>query len=273
MLVGHGSTSNAASKAPVYQHAAEMRQRKLFAEVRDAFWKEPPFIRDAMQGITTPRIFVVPLFISEGYFTLQAIPRELGLVAPDAKLDTQNLPLKQARGTQTLFYSGPVGTHNSMTNVLLARAQAITEQFPFPTLPKPKQTTLFIAGHGTEQNENSRLTIERQVELIRAMGIYADVFPLFIEEDPRIADCYKLATTKNIVIVPFFISDGMHTVEDIPVMLGEAARIVKERLQVGQPTWRNPMEKHGKQVWYASSIGNELHIADVILQRVREAAM
>ena len=109
------------------------------------------------------------------------------------------------------------------------------------------------------------------MELIRGMNIYAAVHALFIEEEPRIADCYKLAGTKNVVIVPFFISDGMHTIEDIPVMLGEAERIVKERLLSNQPTWRNPTEKHGKRVWYSPSIGNEAHIPDVILQRVREA--
>ena len=37
-----------------------------------------------------------------------------------------------------------------------------------------------------------------------------------------------------------------------------------------QPTWRNTTEKNGKRVWYAASIGGEPHIADVILERVRE---
>jgi sirohydrochlorin cobaltochelatase len=213
----------------------------------------------------------VPVFISEGYFTLQAIPRELGLIDPETVLTADRLPFKQATEQRSIFYCGPIGTHDSMTAVLLARAKEITRQFPFPREPKEKDTTLFIAGHGTEQNENSRRTIERQVELIRALAIYANVFPLFIEEEPRIADCYKLAQTRNIVIVPFFISDGMHTTEDIPAMLGEAGRIVQERLKLGQPTWRNPTEKQSKRVWYAPSIGNESHIADVILQRVREA--
>jgi len=47
---------------------------------------------------------------------------------------------------------------------------------------------------------------------------------------------------------------------------------VQERFRAGQPTWRNPTEKHGKRLWYTRSIGNEPHIADVILERVREAA-
>jgi sirohydrochlorin cobaltochelatase len=57
--------------------------------------------------------------------------------------------------------------------------------------------------------------------LIRARKIYAEVHAIFLEESPRISDCYSLAQTKNLVVVPFFISDGLHTQEDIPVLLGE----------------------------------------------------
>jgi len=65
----------------------------------------------------------------------------------------------------------------------------------------------------------------------------------------------------------------LHAVEDIPVLLGEPGRIVKERLAAGQPTWRNPTEKNGKLVWYAPSVGTEPLMADVILQRASEAAI
>jgi sirohydrochlorin cobaltochelatase len=109
------------------------------------------------------------------------------------------------------------------------------------------------------------------VELIRARGEYAEVHAVFMEEDPRIGDCYTMAQSRNIVMVPFFISDGLHSYEDIPVMLGEPERIVQKRYREGQPTWRNPTEKKGKLVWYSRSIGNEPHLPDVVLERVREA--
>jgi sirohydrochlorin cobaltochelatase len=158
-----------------------------------------------------------------------------------------------------------------MTRVILSRAAEVIKKFPFPRPPKPLETTLFIAGHGTERNKNSRVAIERQVELIRAQNFYAGVHAIFMEEAPRIADCYQIAPTKNLVVVPFFISDGLHAVEDIPVLLGEAERTVKQRLAAGQPTWRNPTEKNGKFVWYAPSVGTEPLVAEVILERVREA--
>jgi sirohydrochlorin cobaltochelatase len=261
VLVGHGSTLNAESSAPVYQHAEELRKRKVFAQVQEAFWKIEPYLAGVLRGVFAPRVFVVPLFISEGYFTDEVIPRELGF-GPERV---------QRRDSQSLYYCGPIGTHDSMTDVLLRRAREVVEQHPFPRAPKPAETALFIAGHGTGNNENSRKAIERQAGLIRAKEIYSEVHAVFMDEDPRIGDCYSMAVARNIVMVPFFVSDGLHSYEDIPTMLGESEKAVRERLNAGQPTWRNPTEKKGKHVWYSASIGNEPHIADVILQRVREA--
>jgi sirohydrochlorin cobaltochelatase len=268
IVVGHGSTLNAESSAPTYQHAGELRRRGIFAQVLEAFWKLEPGIAGVLRGAFTPTVFVVPLFISEGYFTEEVIPRELGMPLQDGHYGRV---LRKA--SQTICYCGPVGTHESMTRVLLERARDVVARHPFPRHPSPGETALFIAGHGTSNNENSRKAIERQVELIRHLDLYAEVHPAFMEESPRISECYAMARVRNIVMVPFFISDGLHSHEDIPVMLGEAKPVVEQRLKAGQPTWRNPTEKHGKLFWYAPSIGNEPHIADVILERVREAAI
>ena len=262
VVLGHGTEQNTNSAAPIYRHAAELRRRNIFAGVREAFWKQEPQIKTVLSEIIAPRVFIVPLFISEGYFSSQIIPRELGF-SELSTLNTQH---------STFFYCPPIGTHESVTKVILSRAKGIVEQYPFPRAPRPRDITLFIAGHGTEENENSRQAIERQAGLIRALDLYAGVQAIFLEESPRIADCYALAQTKNLVVVPFFISDGLHTQEDIPVMLGEAPPVVRQRLAAGQPPWRNPTEKNGMLVWYAPAVGSEPHIADVIWERVREAA-
>ncbi len=209
VVLGHGTTLNVESAAPVLQHVAELRRRKIFKEVREAFWKQEPQIKDILASISASRIFIVPFFISEGYFSTEIIPQELGFRFPD------NLSLITLHSS--LFYCRPIGSHDSMTRVILSRAAGIVKQFPFPRAPKPAETTLFIAGHGTERNVNSRKAIERQAELIRSQKIYAGVHDIFMEEDPLIGDCYALAQTKNIVVVPFFISDGLHAVEDNPV--------------------------------------------------------
>ncbi|MDR3458222.1 MAG: CbiX/SirB N-terminal domain-containing protein [Verrucomicrobiae bacterium] len=264
VVLGHGTTLNDQSAAPVRQHAAELRRRKLFAEVREAFWKQEPQVNKVLAEITAPRVFIVPMFISEGYFSTEVIPTELGFSFPD------NLKLKT--NDSELHYCLPVGSHDLMTTVILARAKEVVEKFPFPRAPKPADTTLLIAGHGTGRNVNSRRAVERQVDLIRALNVFGDVGAVYMEEAPFIKDCHLAARTRNLVVVPFFISDGLHAVEDIPVLLGEPERLVKERLAAGQPTWRNPTEKDGKLIWYAPSVGTEPLLADVILQRALEAA-
>lgn len=268
VLLGHGSTLNAGSGAPVFQHTAELRRRKCFAEVREAFWKQDPPIKKVLEGLTTSRIFIVPLFISEGYFSEKVIPRELGFRA-EGRGEFSRV---QRRGPETLVYCRPVGTHEHMTDVLLARAREVVERFPFPRAPRPVETTLLIAGHGTEQDENSRQAIEHQVKRIRTLDLYAGVEAVFMEDEPRIGRYGELARTRNVVVVPFFLSDGLHVTEDIPVLLGEPQRVVQQRLQSGQPAWRNPTEKSGRLVWYSASIGSDPRLPDVIVERVREAA-
>jgi len=275
ILMGHGTSLNEESSAPVYQHAEEIRKRNLFARVREGFWKQDPQVSSVLSQETgrpeldarSHRIFITPLFISEGYFSERVIPQALGFRLPNGRLER----CQQCEG-QELFYCKPVGTHESMTAVLLARAREVVQRFPFPRAPMPKDITLFIAGHGTEQDQNSRVAIERQAELVRSVNLYADVHTVYLDEDPRIPRCFQIAQTKNIVMVPFFISDGLHVREDIPVLLGEPERIVQARLAQGQPTWRNPTEKQGKLVWYSPSVGTEPSITDVIIERVREAA-
>jgi sirohydrochlorin cobaltochelatase len=263
VVLGHGTVLNEQSAAPVRQHAAELRRRGIFREVREAFWKQEPQIRIVLAGITAPRVFIAPLFLSDGYFAGQVIPAALGFNYPER--------LSLTTPASTLLYCRPVGSHPGMTKVILARAAGVVKQFPFPRAPKNAETTLFIAGHGTERNKNSRSVAEEHAELIRTQNLYAVVHAIFMEETPRIGDGYGLARTKNLVIVPFFISDGLHVAEDIPILLGEPERVVKERLAGGRPTWRNPTERNGHLVWYADSVGTEPLLADVILERVREA--
>ena len=268
VLVAHGSTQNADSAKPANQHADELRARRLFAEVRTGFIKQQPEIGAVLEGIKAGRIFVVPLFISEGYYTGEILPRELGLLSDD----DEAFACIRKKGGQILHYCGPVGTHTSMTDALLLRAADVVDRHPFPHRPPKQDTTLFIAGHGTPKNENSRTAVEQQASLIQAKSVYANVQAVFLEEEPLIESCYILATTRNIVVVPFFISEGLHSREDIPVKLGEPEKRVQQRLSNGQPTWVNPTERRGKRTWYSASIGTEPFIAEVILDRVREAA-
>lgn len=268
VLVGHGSTLNGESSAPTYQHAAALRRSGVFAQVLEAFWKLEPSVAGVLRGVFVRRVFVVPMFISAGYFTEEVIPRELGL----RRGGECGWSRVRVRGGMEVRYTHPVGSHDLMTRVILNRAREVVEANPFPRVPVFAETTLCLVGHGTSQSDGSRASIERQVERIRAMQVYGEVLGVFMEESPLVAEVYELASHRAVVVVPFFMSEGLHSREDIPVLLGESPGVVAERIRRGQESWRNPAERRGCRVWYARGVGSEPALAQVILERVREAA-
>jgi len=69
VLLGHGSTVNPDSSAPTLLHADSIKRRGLFGEVVCAFWKEEPSYRQVLNMVDSPEVYIVPNFISEGYFT------------------------------------------------------------------------------------------------------------------------------------------------------------------------------------------------------------
>lgn len=216
--------------------------------------------------MSASEIFIVPMFVSEGYFSREIIPAKLGFGSgPEFR------PIRN-EGGRRLCYCAPVGTHPIMEGIVLARASEVLRAFPFPRTPAPAESTLLIAGHGTARNADSRLSVEAQARELRGKSGYAAVHPIFMEEEPFIRNWRELVNTKYAVIVPYFISEGLHVAEDIPVMLGEPATLVKERLAQNRPPWRNPTEKKGVLLWYASSVGTHPSIREIIRKRVAEFA-
>ncbi|MFD2257236.1 CbiX/SirB N-terminal domain-containing protein [Luteolibacter algae] len=253
LIVGHGSTENPDSSTPYFDHAEEIRRRRLFGEVHVCFWKEEPSMREALYMIDAREVYIVPDFISEGYFTQEVIPRELELEGPTT-----------IRDGKTLHYCLPVGVHKSMTELILTRAREVAPQ------AAPEDTTLIITGHGTGLNQNSTKAIRDQVDLIAASGAgYKMVTDAYMEEQPFIAEWDKLSETQNVVVVPFFISDGLHSFQDIPVLLGIEPEVGPAASQT-EVFRQNPHFLRGKTLYYSSAIGTEPLLADVILDQITD---
>lgn len=255
VIAGHGSTLNPDSSAPTHAHADAIRARGLFAEVVCAFWKEEPSLREVLRSVDSPEVFVVPNFISEGYFTQEVIPRELGLSGK-----TTQFP------RHTVHYCDPVGLHPTMTRLLLARAEQVA-----PGIPR-EQCSLIIVGHGTGLNENSTKAIKDQVALIRSLHCgFAEVLDAYMEEPPLVADWLKMTTAPNVIVVPFFIADGLHSWQDIPVLLGIESEPGAAASQV-EVFRHNPRHLHGRNLYYSSAIGTEALMAEVIVDQVEAFA-
>lgn len=210
-------------------------------------------MREVFESVDSEEIYIVPNFISEGYFCQQVLPRELRLDGPTTRRDGK-----------VIHYCDPVGIHPNMTRLLLQRADEVA-----PGVPRG-ETSLIIVGHGTNLNENSTKAIQDQVKFIRDGGYgFAEVIDCYMEEAPFVADWYKLTTAPHVVVVPFFIADGLHSYQDIPVLLGMAEEPGKA-LSEEQVFRQNPISMHGRQLYYSGAIGTEPLMAEVILDQVAD---
>jgi len=264
VIVAHGSHLNPGSSTPTYDHADTIRRVGAFAEVREGFWKEEPSFREVLRTVESDEVYVVPLFISEGYFTEQVIPRELRLEDWDvADWDSDGVSADHATYEatdvdKTIHYCGPTGTHEAMTDVIVRRAESVTDD---PAVGDG--FGLAIVGHGTERNENSAKAIYHHADQVRERDRFDEVKALFMDEEPEVDDVTDYFESEDIVVVPLFIADGYHTQEDIP----EDMRLCEDYRE----GYDVPAPVDGHRIWYSGAVGTEPLMADVVLERAADA--
>ena len=246
VIVGHGSHLSEDSSLPIYEHAVRIRERypEEYDEVIECFWKEEPSMRHVLDTVEAQEVYVVPAFISEGYFTQQVIPRELGLTGPVTR-----------KGRKTVRYAGPLGTFEGMADVILERAEDLLHDKRVP----PGRRALVLLGHGTDLNKSSGGVIYLNADRIKRRTLYDLVEVGFLDQDPEIGDVVENIEAENIVLIPVFIAEGWHTRETIPEDLGLTGEVTIKLTPSGHKT-----------IFYGAPVGTHPSMADLIAARARE---
>ena len=198
-------------------------------------------MRHVLDTVESNEIYVVPAFISEGYFTQQVIPRELGLEGPVTR-----------RGSKTVRYAGPLGTFEGMPDVILERVGDLMRG-----RKTSGRTALVLLGHGTDLNKNSGGVIYMNARRIRKRGLYDLVEVGFLDQEPEIGAVVEGVAARNVILIPVFIAEGWHTRETIPEDLG----LTGEVTLLGDKT-----------VFYGAPVGTHPSMANLIAARARETA-
>ena len=197
-------------------------------------------MRHVLDVVESDEVYVVPAFISEGYFTQQVIPRELGLTGPVTR-----------KGPKMVRYAGPLGTYRGMSDVILERAEDLLHGKEIP----PGRRALVLIGHGTDLNKSSGGVIYLNAERIRERGIYDLVEVGFLDQDPEIGEVVDAVEAENVILIPLFIAEGWHTRETIPEDLG----------LTGEVTVRED-----RKIYYGAPVGTHPSMANLISARARE---
>src|SRR5918997_2765054 len=239
VIVGHGSHLNEDSSLPVYEHAERIRKTGEFDEVVECFWKEEPSMRHVLDIVESEEVYVVPAFISEGYFTQQVVPRELGLEGTVTK-----------KGNKTVRYAGPLGTFEGMPDVILERVDDLMRG-----RETSGRTALVLLGHGTDLNKNSGGVIFLNAGHIRERKIYDVVEVGFLDQEPEISGVVESVAARNVILIPVFIAEGWDTHETIPEDLGLTGEVTVREDRI---------------IFYGAPVGTHPSMANLIAARARE---
>ena len=238
ILLGHGSHLNGNSSAPVFALARQLRDAAAFEEVRTGFWKEEPSFARVLDGCEAREVVVVPVFISNGYFTNTVIPREMRLDGPVTMRDGQRI-----------ICTAPIGADASLAGVIVERAleAGATEA-----------DGIAVLGHGTRRDSESEKNVYAMTERVRATNRFAQVEAVFLDQEPGMLGMLDILSTPTVVVVPFFIADGWHVGQTIPSDL--ALDGVETR-------------RDGRVVRYAAPVGTHPSVGTVVRKLAAEAAL
>ncbi len=200
LVVAHGERGGAGDDRLVYEIAERIRNSGNYSTVHSCFLSKEPSLKSIVGGVSDRPVTIYPLFMSDGYFVRQAIPRSLG-------------------ATHRVQVLTPVGLNGQLPQ-LVARTALQTAR---ATGLVPRDCSLLLVAHGSKHDRASRNATETVAGTIRAMDEFASVSTCYLEESPFVDE--QLANTKGPVLMAgLFIGQGMHGGEDVPRAIKNSRR-------------------------------------------------
>lgn len=261
LLVAHGSTTESETGAL----ARKLRTDIFYADDLDiavevAFWKEEPSIDTALARVDADEVYVLPLLMSDGYFFRECFP---------AMLDIEARPGEwQAHHGREVFYDFPVGESPFLRSVLLEIVADSDRQIS----EKPAEdsvasftdadATVLLVGHGTPRNNESTKEVLQRVHMLREELPHRDIRAAFIDDSPALSDVFN-EVEGHVIVVPWFIADGMHPTVDIP------AALVLPKRNPGQ--WFLDHDNSGRAVVLTPALGSIATFRRIVIQMAHAA--
>ena len=208
LIVAHGDCGRVPDNRLANAIAGRMRLSGRFSDVGIGYMRGTPDLAAAAAGLAGDRVRICPLFMSDGYYVRQAIPERLNISQGGA----------DSRGRRFAIMA-PTGLSAGLPAIVAAAAQAAADDAGMA----PAGARLLIVAHGSSKDPASRQASEALAAAIRAGNAFAGVDTAYLEEPPGLADQLD-ALPGPVVVMGFFIGEGMHGAEDMAAAVERAGR-------------------------------------------------
>ena len=185
----------------------------MFDEVAVAFHQGEPGFDSVLDEVSADEVTVVPLLTSAGHYN--------DVVLPDA------LARNRRHAEVRLRQTPPVGTHSGIAPLVARRVTEILRD----SVIERNVASLVIVGHGTPRHPESRTSTLRLAEILRRRRVAGEVLAGFLDDEPTVEQALLQAKYSTIIVVPFLIGGGSHTLEDLPKLATSraGARVIVDR--------------------------------------------
>lgn len=178
--------------------AHRMRQAHRFADVAVGFMRGQPSIEEAVAHVTSDAIRIYPLFLSDGYYVSEAIPKRLGI---NDGVDALG---------HHIVVEEPLGRNPHLPGLLASAAAAAAMRRGIP----PSEANLLLVAHGSEHAPNSAETARLIMQGVIHAGAFASVDVSFLEEAPFFSAAIHTCARPTFVL-GLFAGGGMHATDDV----------------------------------------------------------
>ncbi len=241
LIAAHGSGGDSdPNEHPAYRHASLLRGNPRVGRVEVAFYKHPPFLRDA----ATDGVTVAPLLMSDGYFAGTVFPRELAAAAGDD-------------GQEPFKVAGPVGLHPGIVDIIEIMVAEAADELGVSA----DSCDVLLVGHGSHRDAESTHSTLRAAETLRCRSTAPAVHTAFLDAVPLLESLRTHCTRSYVVVVPFLVADGDHSLNDIP-----------QRIGLGDPVAAAQLSAHFEAVAITPAVGEHPAIADLLVDCVLTVA-
>lgn len=227
----------------VNEFIERLREPLLAAGLEEAgvaFHRGSPPFSAALDELQARDVVVVPVMMSRGYYSDVVLPRELA---------------KNRRfGEVRLRYTLPLGLHDGMAALIGRRLAQLERRF---SLDKP---AVAIVGHGTARHPESRTStvdVAREIDALESIGP-AKAF--FLDDEPRVEELAGFAVDRDVILLPFLISAGLHAIRDL------SRRALGAELRGDRP---QVAEAGGRRILIDRPVGNDPAIAELLIDLAR----
>jgi sirohydrochlorin ferrochelatase len=204
VLASHGDRGGGGANRALTSCASYVRSLTGFRAVAAGVLKGEPSLEDALHAADAAdpcEIVVSPLFMADGYFTGQVLPRRVAALRLASRV--RILP--------------PLGLDPRVADLAHTRALKAAETANF----LPSRSRLLLVGHGSKFDTASADATHAAADRIARTETFASVAVAFLEEPPFLETVLAEPQTPTIVCGYFF-GEGMHAGEDIPILVGQA---------------------------------------------------